>query len=88
MVFVNTIADIVHRAVKENEGAPNKNIGSAFLLVWRMSDMNHSRTADTIADSALKSFIRASLEVRASEHLQKITDHQKIQVKVVSAISF
>jgi hypothetical protein len=33
MVFVNTIADIVHRAVKENEGAPNKNIGESFLLV-------------------------------------------------------
>jgi len=37
MVFVNTIADIVHRAVKENEGAPNKNIGEAFLLVWRLN---------------------------------------------------
>ena len=36
MVFVNTIADIVHRAAKENKGAPNKNIGSAFLLVWRL----------------------------------------------------
>jgi len=40
MVFVNTIADIVHRAVKENEGAPNKNIGEAFLVVWRLKGVD------------------------------------------------
>ena len=61
-VFVNTIADIVHRAVKDNEGAPNKNIGSAFLLVWRLSgsmrgSQNHHEC--TVGDAALKSLIRA-----------------------------
>eukprot|EP00277_Geminigera_cryophila_P006620 CAMPEP_0179415086 /NCGR_PEP_ID=MMETSP0799-20121207/6036_1 /TAXON_ID=46947 /ORGANISM="Geminigera cryophila, Strain CCMP2564" /LENGTH=464 /DNA_ID=CAMNT_0021187785 /DNA_START=359 /DNA_END=1753 /DNA_ORIENTATION=- len=80
MVFVNTIADIVHRAVKENEGAPNKNIGEAFLLVWRLNgNPDITRPVGTVADSALKSFIRASLEVQASEHLRKVTDHHKIQ---------
>lgn len=36
MVFVNTIADIVHSCVDIYGGAANKNIGDAFLLVWKL----------------------------------------------------
>lgn len=35
MSFVNTIAEIVHSEVHEHYGAANKNIGDAFLLVWK-----------------------------------------------------
>ena len=35
MVFVNSIAHIVHSVVDKHFGAANKNIGDAFLLVWR-----------------------------------------------------
>ena len=35
MEFVNTIAAIVHREVHMHGGAANKNIGDAFLLVWK-----------------------------------------------------
>jgi class 3 adenylate cyclase len=35
MVFVNTIADIVHTICDKYSGAANKNIGDAFLLVWK-----------------------------------------------------
>jgi class 3 adenylate cyclase len=38
MVFVNEIAEIVHGLVDRFSGAPNKNIGDAFLLVWKLSD--------------------------------------------------
>jgi len=83
MVFVNTIADIVHRAVKENEGAPNKNIGEAFLMAWRLPDgADIGGPIGTIADSALKSFVRACLEVQASEDLRKMTEHPKIQERL------
>jgi hypothetical protein len=34
MQFVNTIAFMVHSKVVECLGAPNKNIGDAFLFVW------------------------------------------------------
>jgi len=34
-VFVNKVAEIVHKTVDSYLGAPNKNIGEAFLLVWR-----------------------------------------------------
>jgi hypothetical protein len=36
MEYVNTIAHIVHTAVILHGGAANKNIGDAFLLVWKM----------------------------------------------------
>ena len=35
MVFVNEIAEIVHGTVDYFSGAANKNIGDAFLLVWK-----------------------------------------------------
>jgi len=51
MMYVNEIAAIVHAHVAECDGSPNKNIGDAFLLVWRLPtnlgwnaewDQNHS----------------------------------------------
>lgn len=35
MIFVNNIAEIVHSMVDRFQGAANKNIGDAFLLVWK-----------------------------------------------------
>ena len=35
MIFINKIAEIVHKIVDLNEGAPNKNLGDSFLLVWK-----------------------------------------------------
>lgn len=36
MVFVNTIANVVHSSADYHGGAANKNIGDAFLLVWKL----------------------------------------------------
>lgn len=38
MIFVNNIAEIVHTLTDRYEGAANKNIGDAFLLVWKMKE--------------------------------------------------
>lgn len=35
MALVNKVADIVHSNVDLYGGAVNKNIGEAFLLVWK-----------------------------------------------------
>lgn len=35
MVFVNEIAEIVHGTADHYNGSANKNIGDAFLLVWK-----------------------------------------------------
>ena len=38
MLFVNEIGEIVHGIVDKYSGAANKNIGDAFLLVWKFDD--------------------------------------------------
>ena len=35
MIFINEIAEIVHREVDYYSGAPNKNVGDSFLMVWK-----------------------------------------------------
>lgn len=37
MSYVNAIAKIVHMEVSLHYGSANKNIGDAFLLVWKFS---------------------------------------------------
>eukprot|EP00439_Symbiodinium_sp_Y106_P049645 s2650_g6.t1 len=46
MTFVNQIAEIVHGLVCEFHGAPNKNSGDRFLLIWRLGDEQQTRLAD------------------------------------------
>ena len=36
MLFVNEIGEIVHNIVNKYSGAANKNVGDAFLLVWKL----------------------------------------------------
>jgi class 3 adenylate cyclase len=36
MIFVNEIANIVHSSIHQHHGSANKNIGDAFLLVWKL----------------------------------------------------
>ena len=38
MLFVNEIGEIVHGVVDRYQGAANKNIGDAFLLVWKFDE--------------------------------------------------
>lgn len=37
MLFVNNIGEVCHSMVDRFAGAANKNIGDAFLLVWKVS---------------------------------------------------
>ena len=41
MLFVNEIGEIVHTIVDRYSGAANKNIGDAFLLVWKIPEDDH-----------------------------------------------
>ena len=38
MTFVNQIAEVTHSNCSKNGGAANKNIGEAFLLVWKYKE--------------------------------------------------
>merc|ERR1719230_520712 len=40
MTFVNQVAEIVHGVVDEHHGAPNKNNGDTFMVIWRLDWQN------------------------------------------------
>ena len=81
MTFVNQIAEITHSSVKKYGGQANKNIGDAFLLVWKLklkdsqniiqniTDEEISAENSLIADMALFSFIKIVAKINKYAHM-------------------
>merc|ERR1719305_1665122 len=65
MVFVNRIAGVVHSCINEFFGSPNKNIGDAFLLVWRISGQS-PRKQHRLADMSVISFVKIIAQINRS----------------------
>ena len=55
MIFVNEIAEIVHGIIDHFSGSPNKNVGDAFLLVWKFEDKYVEISEDGLQISIIKS---------------------------------
>jgi hypothetical protein len=83
MIFVNEIAELVHELTADYGGSANKNIGDAFLLVWKFDDkfvktMKHeillidSPEVNQIVDMALISFLKIIMKSHKSYELQKV----------------
>ena len=51
---MNQVGEIVHGCVDDFHGAPNRNIGDAFLVIWRLSGGQDKQTK--VADMALMSY--------------------------------
>ena len=79
MLFVNEIGGIVHHATVESGGAPNKNIGDAFLLIWKPKQ---GETTNSLCDGALGAFIEVIEEINASRRLKEITQHEELQARI------
>ena len=84
MVFVNEIAEIVHGTINEFSGAANKNIGDAFLLVWKFGpdevevnpDDNSVKLkpgikVSQLADMSVISFLKVFAGIHKSKRLEK-----------------
>ena len=81
MVFVNTIAYIVHRIIDELHGSANKNIGDAFLLTWKIPEnivnINKNDQIQVLKDIALSNladcsviaFIKIIIEIKTNEKI-------------------
>jgi hypothetical protein len=87
MLFVNTIATVVHQSVVKTLGAPNKNIGDAFLCVWKMpkdfDQANELLLRDSaLSDGALSAFLEIIHEIDISARLKKICDSNRFQRKM------
>lgn len=51
MTYVNNIAEIVHSIVDRYGGSTNKNIGEAFLMVWKFYDHEEIMAMDGVYDN-------------------------------------
>ncbi|CBZ51078.1 putative adenylyl cyclase [Neospora caninum Liverpool] len=84
MVFVNQIAEIVHGTVDQYSGCANKNIGDAFLLVWKFPEVEReggvkeqlmdTATTNRLADMALVSFVKVIAGINKSQVLAEYRD--------------
>jgi class 3 adenylate cyclase len=77
--LVNNVGSIVHDVTIENHGAPNKNIGDAFLLVWKPKG---SLTVRQIAESALRSYVSIIIEMTRDKVLMKWAARHDIQERM------
>ena len=68
MEFVNSIAKIVHTEVARHGGSANKNIGDAFLLVWKFPD------SVSASDVALLAAGEEAYDAGAAEAVGEVAD--------------
>ena len=89
MLFVNEIGEIVHGVVDTFSGAANKNIGDAFLLVWKINeeDIERDEELDTVSlikntrtrslcDMSVISFLKIISAIKKSRKLLKYKEHK------------
>ncbi len=87
MIFVNEIAEVVHEIVSLYSGSANKNIGDAFLLVWKFdeqfvertdSDLHLIRNPATgqLVDMALIAFLKILAAIHKSYKLNIYRKHE------------
>jgi class 3 adenylate cyclase len=83
--FTNVAASIVHDAVTENGGQPNRNLGEAFLCVWKpetgldeVAPEVLERAETKMCDGALTAFRRCVRGIAMSGPLQAYNQHDEI----------
>ena len=97
MVFVNEIAEICHEVVNRVGGNPNKNIGDAFLLVWKFNEedsitvqnrheavleLRSSLRVRQMADLAVYSFVKMVAEISRAPSLQKYRNNSGLKDRI------
>ncbi|CAE8612563.1 unnamed protein product [Polarella glacialis] len=81
MVFVNQVGEIVHGCVDNFHGAPNRNFGDSFLIVWRLTGALDNKKRK-LADMALMSFVRINMEVHKSRVLAVYRNHPGLKQRI------
>ena len=74
MIFVNKIAAITHQHTVNSGGHPNKNIGDAFLLVWKLKGGKNGTNSSgdlqkDLYDSALAACQRIIRDIKNAGNL-------------------
>ena len=98
MTYVNRVAEITHSMVDRYGGSANKNIGEAFLLVWKFHDTKQIQDLDElgvdytnkdicienqiIADLSVFAFLKIIAKLNKYEHILEYSKNDEILDKV------
>lgn len=94
MTFVNQIAEITHTSVAKCMGSPNKNIGEAFLLVWKFPNPQEFQTETKLeqikfsvdnrayADLSLFSFLKIIARINKFTHIRDYSERKELKQKI------
>jgi class 3 adenylate cyclase len=95
MTYVNRVAEITHSMVDRYGGSANKNIGEAFLLVWKFHDTNEIELMDekgdfnneelclenkVIADVSVFSFLKIIAKLNSYDHILEYAEREDMKV--------
>merc|ERR1719487_739157 len=83
LTFVNQIAEIVHGVVDEFHGAPNKNNGDTFLLIWRIAGMQCAQVTK-MAEMSMVAFSKIMGAVNRSRVIADYRHHPGLQQRLGS----
>lgn len=82
MTFLNQIAEIVHSVIDEMLGSPSKQHGDAFLVIWRIREIEKKNEIELeddmlqrMADVSLVAFARILGAVHSSRALEAYRSH-------------
>lgn len=88
-VYINCIAEYLHLAAHDNGGAPNKNVGDAWLITWSINDGAWTSSAPGMqkivqekAESALRALSRTVIETSCSHVLRNLSNHKELQERI------
>ncbi|OII72511.1 membrane associated adenylyl cyclase [Cryptosporidium ubiquitum] len=81
MVFVNQIAEITHGVVCNYGGSANKNVGDAFLFVWKPEE-KWEGIESLLADLSVMAFIIIIKQIYNCPKLKRIAMRNEIQERM------
>lgn len=87
MVFVNQISEIVHSVAATHLGSPNKNVGDAFLLVWRLGETTKSRVRAAALNQEARRYSDRQLYRGDADDDSLLTICDKRRVQRISELS-
>jgi hypothetical protein len=88
VLFVNTVAQVVHTCVCRWRGLPCESFGDAFLVMWKPSPKATNEIGPQLtfahADRALLALIKITVEMRRSDAVLNMLQHPKFQEQAAS----
>lgn len=94
MLFVNNIGEIVHQICDRYMGSANKNIGDAFLMVWKLKNSSYKIRADNsveyidkkhievYSDCSLISFIKIWAKINKEVKILKYREDERLKKRL------